>query len=485
MRPRYNIAIVGGGVIGCSVARALSRYRLDIALLEKGPDVASAASKANSAVVHAGYLNPPGSLKARLCVKGNRMFESFAGELGVPFRRTGKLVVARDEEELEELKKLNRQGRINSVPGLRIIAKGEIKRLEPNIRAEHAMLSANSGITNPILLTIALAENAHKNGVDFFLSTEVEAIDARNNGFILTTNRGKVMCEHIINCAGLHSDRIAGMAGDHRYRIHPCRGEYFVLDKAYSHLITRMIYPIPPKEKGVVGVHLTPTIEGNILIGPTAEFIEHKDDLATTGPMMKTLLLEAKGLLPGLPLNAVIQGFSGIRSRITDEKSGDIGDFIIEESRHVPGLINLIGIESPGLTCAPSIPRLVADILSGLRRLKKKENYDPHRTAVERFATLDAPGKARLVEQNPDHGHIVCRCEHVTRSEVIEALDNPLGVRTLDSVKMRTRATMGRCQGGFCLPRIVEIMEEKGMDPTDLTLKGGRSRLFSGRVRDE
>jgi len=487
MKSRYDIAVIGGGVTGCSVARALSRFVLDIVLLEKGPDVASGSSRANSAVVHAGYANRPGSLKAELCVRGNRMFDSFAGELCVPFRRTGKLVVANGEDDLRELEKLMQQGETNSVPGLKMICRDEIRELEPHIRAEHAMYSATSGITDPFLLTVALAENAAKNGVDFFFDAGVTDIemDESDGGFTVKTARGPMKCDRIVNCAGLHSDRIAHMAGDPRYRIYPCRGEYFVLDRAHSHLISRMVYPVPPREQGVLGVHLTPTIEGNILIGPTAEFIEHREDLATTRAMMDILLSEARELLPDLPAGAVIRSFSGIRSKNVDEKSGGLGDFMIEESRHVPGLINLTGIESPGLTSAPSIPPIVVDILGESGKLVEKDDYDPRGRPVRRFSDMSTGGKAHMAGRHPGHRQVICRCEHVTRQEVLESLDGPTGARTIHGIKMRTRATTGRCQGGFCLPRIVEIMEGKGMDITAITLKGGKSRLFQGRVRDD
>jgi glycerol-3-phosphate dehydrogenase len=484
MRATRDIAIIGGGVMGCAVARALARYRLDIVLLEKGPDVAWGTSRANSAVVHAGYLNPPGSMKAKLCVKGNRAFEEFARELGVPFRRTGKLVVS--SEGLAELERLKRQGERNSVPGLSMVSGEDIRRLEPNIVASHGMLSASSAITNPYLLTIALAENATANGVEIRLNSEVTGIDVteRTGEFRITIPGGEAIhAGNIINCAGLHSDSISGMAGDTSHEIFPCRGEYFVLDKAYSHLISRMIYPVPPKERGVVGVHLTPTMEGNILIGPTAEFLDDRDDVATTRPMMDVLLREARSLLPSLPGGSVIQSFSGIRSKNVDEQGGGLGDFVIEESGRVPGLINLVGIESPGLTCSPVIPELVADLLRSSIRLVEREDYNPRRLPREKFSEMDVSGRESLVASHPDHGRVVCRCEHVTKREIAEALDGPVGASTVHGVKMRTRATSGRCHGGFCLPRIVEIMEEKGMDATEVTFKGKDSKLFTGRVR--
>jgi len=485
VKSSYDVAIIGGGVIGCSIARSLSKYKLDIILLEKGPDVAWGNSRANSGVVHAGYANKPGSLKAKLCVQGNRMFDAFTEELGVPFRRVGKLVVGNGEEGLQGLERLMKQGKANGVPGLSLIPGVEVSRLEPNIAADHAMHPTTSGITDPVLLTIALAENAHRNGVDFAIESEVREITAGSEYFGITTAKGDLRCDRIINSAGLYADKVAGMAGDDRFTIYPCRGEYFVLDKAYGHLIGRMVYPVPPSDQRVLGIHLTPTIDGNILIGPSAEFIRYKYDLATTREVMKILLDEAKELIPSIPEKAVIQSFSGLRPKINDPTSSKVGDFIIRESPMVPGLINLIGIESPGLTCAPSLPSLVEDILRKSTDLKMKENWEPHNPHMERFADLSTENKASLVKQDPDHGQIVCRCEHVTRREVRDALNNPLGGRSFISVKMRTRVTKGRCQGGFCTPRIVGIMQEMGIQAEDITLKGGRSHMFVRRDEDD
>lgn len=491
MKSHYDIAIIGGGVIGCSIALALSRYQLDIILIERGPDVAWGISRANSGVVHAGYANQPGSLKAQLCVKGNRMFDAFTDELAVPFRRVGKLVVGNGEEGLQGIERLMAQGGRNGVPGLSLVSGREtIKSLEPNITADHAMASQSSGITDPVLLTIALAENAHRNGVDFLLESEVTGIGRSGDGFSISTSSSNttdsqnpkppIQSTFVINSAGMHADRISTMAGDDRFTIHPCRGEYFVLDKAIGHLISRMVYPVPPKDQRVLGIHLTPTIDGNILIGPSAEFIEHRDDLATTQDVMRTLLREAKDLLPPIPERAVIQSFSGLRPKLNDPTSTTVGDYIIEESPTVLGLINLLGIESPGLTSSPAIPSMVIDILGELTPLKEKEAgaWDPRNPSRMLFAEMTAEERTELIRTDPEHGQIVCRCEHVTKREVEEALDNPIGGQSIISVKMRTRATMGRCQGGFCTPRIIGIMEERGIDADSITLKGGESSLF-------
>ena len=287
----------------------------------------------------------------------------------------------------------------------------------------------------------------------------------------------------------MYADRIAAMAGDHGFTIHPCRGEYFVLDKYAASLITRMIYPVPPRDLRVLGIHLTPTVDGTILIGPSAEFIDHRDDVATTGEVMRTLLREARALIPSLPEGSVIQSFSGLRPKLNPPGSREVGDFIIEESPRVPGLINLLGIESPGLTASPAIPAVVLELLEDLVPLAEKQGaehgdghaWNPGPRLPLRFADMTPGERARLVAADPDHGRIVCRCELVTRGEVMRALNNPLGSRSILGVRMRTRATLGRCQGGFCIPRIVEVMRETGLEDHEITLRGGGSVLFPGR----
>ncbi len=484
MKHSLDVAIVGGGVVGCNIARELSRYKLNLAVFEKGSDVCSGTSKANSGVVHAGFHYKTGSLKAKLCVEGNQAFDRLCKELDVPFKRVGKIVIARHEKEIKELEEMKKLGDANGVPGLKILEKSAVKKLEPNIQAVAGLHSATSSIVTPYLLNIALAENAFMNGAEIHLNTEVRGLSKKGDLFSIDTTKGEFKARILINSAGLYCDEISRMAGIDEYKIHFARGEYLILDKSVGNFINRMIYPVPPKKSGYLGVHLTPTIEGNILIGPSMEYVE-EDDTSTTKEVMKNLIREAKEILPSLPRNLYIQSFAGLRSKIVGKDENRVTDFIIDESKEVEGLINLIGIESPGLTCAPSIAKMIVDMIKDKEDLKKKENFNPRRGGIARFIELTNKEKSRLIEENPDYGHMVCRCEHVTEHEVIQALSNPLEVKTINAVKFRCRATMGRCQGGFCKPKIVEIMEEM-YNPSieEITLKGKGSHLFVGRTKD-
>jgi glycerol-3-phosphate dehydrogenase len=479
-----DVAIIGGGVVGCAIARKLSRYDLKLGVLEKGSDVCSSTSKANSGVVHAGFYYKTDSLKAKLCIEGNKAFDRLCSELDVPFKRVGKIVIAQHDEDIKELERMKKLGDANGVPGLKIIGKREVKKLEPNIKAVAGMHSPTSSIVTPYLLTIALAENAFHNGAEINLNTEVEGISKKGGKFSIQTNSGEFKARIIINSAGLYCDEIARMAGIDDYKIYFGRGEYHILDKSASNLINCMIYPIPPKKSGYLGVHLTPTIEGNMLIGPSMEYVE-EDDASTTKGVLENLIKEAREILPCLPNDLYIQTFAGLRSKLVAKGENRVSDFIIEESKEVENFINLIGIESPGLTCAPSIANMVVEMIKGKVDLKLKKNFNPIRKGITRFDELSNEKKSKMIKKNSNYGHMVCRCEHVTKHEVIEALENPLGVKNINAVKYRCRATMGRCQGGFCKPKIVKIMEELYNPSIDeITQKGKGSHLFVGRTKD-
>lgn len=476
---RYDILIVGCGVVGACIGRELSRYRVNVAILEKEGDVACGISGKNSGVVHSGFDPPPGSLKARLNVEGNRIFGDLCSELDVPFARPGKFVVARNRDEIDELRVLKERAARNGVEGVEIITESELREREPNVRGVAAMFVPTSGITSPYLLNIALAENALENKVRIFLNTEVKGIMRKGTGFIVKTKRGKFWASFVINAAGLYSDKIARMVGIDRYRLYPCRGEYHVLDKRSGDLLHSLIYPVPPKDSGGKGIHITPTVDGNLLIGPSAEYVRSKKDLRTTMRVMKRLLKEAKVFCPSLQERDIIASFSGIRPKLLPPRRPGFTDFIIEEDK---GFINLVGIESPGLTAAPAIARMVTWMVDKKEGLRKRDDFNPKRKGIKRLHGLSFEEKRRLIQKDPDYGEIVCRCEGVSRREIIQAINNPLGVRTLSGIKYRSRAMMGRCQGGYCMPRIVEILN--GIFPDEeITLKGGGSYLFSGRLR--
>ncbi|MEA3255337.1 MAG: NAD(P)/FAD-dependent oxidoreductase [Candidatus Altiarchaeota archaeon] len=482
MKKEYDIIIIGAGVVGCSIARELSKYQVDTLLIEKECDVAMGTSGSNSGVAHAGFYVKPGTLKAELNIKGHRVMPKLCQELDVPYQEVGKLVVAKNEDETEYLYKLKEVGEVNGTKELNVIDRERIKELEPNIEGVNALHSPTSAILDPFLLTIGLAENAVRNEVRILLDTEVLGIEV-NDFFTVKTGRGKFRTEYVVNSAGLFSDRIARMVGITRYRIYPCRGEYHILDKNRRNLINGMIYPVPPKDLGGLGVHLTPTTDENILIGPSAEYIEEVNVANTVG-VMDNLFREAEELLPKVSRKDIIRSFAGIRTKLIQEGSTEPKDFVIEDAM-VNNFINLIGIESPGLTAAPAIAEKVVELIKKGRELDINQGFKPERKSPVRFNKLTPQEKTELIKRNPNYGEIVCRCETVTKQEVIDALNNPLGAGSIYSVRRRTKATCGRCQGGFCIPKIVEVINEVSHPSIeDLTLKGKGSELFIGRTRE-
>ncbi|MDW7759938.1 MAG: NAD(P)/FAD-dependent oxidoreductase [Acidobacteriota bacterium] len=480
----FDIAVIGGGVVGCAVLRELSRFELRVLLLEKESDLAEGMSKANSGVIHAGFNLPPGTLKAAANAAGLGRIYELAAELGVPHRKTGKLVVAFDDADLLRLEELLAQGRGNGTPGLEIIGERDIGRIEPHVRGKWALLSPWTGIISPYAFTTALAECALRNGADVLLETAVTGVDVLAEGFELTTPRGKIRTRWVVNSAGLFSAEVAALAGITDFVLKPYRGEYLVSDKAAAAVLSRPVYPVPPRDDSFLGVHITPTLDGNILLGPSSEPVEDCGDTATTRAVMDRLKAEAFKLVPALAEHSFIRSYSGLRPRIaTPDGRPKFADFVFEESEVRPGWINLIGIESPGLTAAPAIAAWVGEIISGREARPRREDFDPVVPAPLRFAERADPERRDLVAADGDWGEMVCRCEHVTRAEVEAALDNPFGVRTLDGIKRRTRCGMGRCQGGFCTPRLVEILQRRNVPLEIISKRGPGSELFPGRIK--
>jgi len=478
----FDVVIIGGGVVGCAIARELSKYKVNVAVLEKEDDVGWGISCRNSGVVHAGFNNKPGTLMAQFCVEGNKSFAELCRQLDVPCKKIGKLVVAKKKEEIKGLQKLKQQGDTNGVDDLQIIDLNEVKRLEPNVSGIAALYSPKTAITSPYLLTIALAENALNNGVFFFLNTQVKNIVRLNNShFRIKTNKREFTSSYVINSAGLYADKIARMVGIKKYHLYPCRGEYHILDKNVSWLISHLVYPVPQAGVGGLGVHLTPTIDGNILVGPSNEYIRKKNDLSTTSQKLKMLSAEVREFLPLISPGYFIRSYSGLRAKQAPSSEGGFWDFVIEESDTVDNFINLIGIESPGLTAAQPIAQRVVEIINKKERLNPNSSFNPFRKGILRFEEQDEETKKTLIKQDPDYGEIVCRCEKVTKKEILEAANNPLGARSLISIKYRTRAMMGRCQGGYCQTRIMEILRESfKLSPQEITLKGNNSYLLTG-----
>jgi len=322
------------------------------------------------------------------------------------------------------------------------------------------------------------------NKVWIFLDAKVLDILMKDGFFIVKTKRLEFKSRYVINCAGLHSDTIAKMVGIKKYKIYPSKGEYLILDKSFKHLINHMIYPPPENVSGGLGIHLTPTIEGNILIGPSAEYIQDKEDTSTTKNGLDKLLECAKSFLGDVLKNVCIQSYAGLRCKLVDEGAKEPGDFIVEKDQNIKGFINLMGIESPGLSASPAIAKMVVNLIEKNEKLKLKQDFKISKAKM-RFDHLDLESKEKLIRENPNHGHLICRCEKVTKQEIIDALSNPLEVRTLAGIKYRSRATMGRCQGGFCKPRIIKIMEELyHPNVEDITLRGEGSFLFIGKTKD-
>ena len=480
-----DVIIIGAGGVGCAVARELSRYRINVTVLEKECDVAAGNSGRNSAVVHAGFNNRPGSLMARLCVEGNRGFEQLCRDLDIPFRNTGKILVAFDDEDLEILKGIIAQGEANGCKDLRLISADELKETVPGVSGIGGMLSPHTSIFDPFTYCIALAENAAVNGVDFHFNSEVTGIEHDQDGFRVTATDGaEYRSEILINCAGLGSDRIAAMAGVEGYKLYPCRGEYFILDKVAEDLLSVPVYPAPKQGIGGLGVHLTPTIDGNLIIGPSAEYIDERDDFSSTSETMNKLFTEAKMLLPAIERKHIIGNFAGIRPKQAPPGEGGYRDFVIREEENCPGLIDLIGIESPGLTASVPIARMVRDIVGEKLELIEKDDFVPTRKGRIRFRDLPESEQVELIKADPEFGEIICRCQKVTKREIREAIENPLGARSISAIKYRAWATTGRCNGGYCLTRIVDMLvNEYGMKPEEITFRSTGSEMFSGEVK--
>jgi len=481
----YDVIIIGGGVVGCAILRELSKYRLKLLLIEKEADLAEGISKANSGVIHAGFYVPPGTLKAKLNVAGLKKIYQLAQELNVPHKKTGKLVVALEDSDKFQIEHLKAQGDQNGTPDLAIINRQQMQKFEHLAAGKWALHSPHTGIISPYQFTQALAECAWQNGAKNQLETAVIGVSRQPEYLEISTNRGKYKSQWVINSAGLFSDEIAKMAGITDYTIFPYRGEYHITDRDVDFKLRMPIYPVPPKNGAGLGIHITPTIEGNILLGPSADFIENKQNTASTRMIMDQLKTEAFQLLPELRKLQFIHSFAGVRPKLVDPNGQEkFKDFVIEESSTCANLINLIGIESPGLTASPAIADLIVNIIGQKQNLVKNPQFNPERPAFIRFADLDDATRASLVANNKNWGKMVCRCESVTKAEVLAALNNPLGVKTLDGIKRRTRCGMGRCQGGFCTPRIVEIMLQSGIDLKQITKKGTKSELFFGKIKD-
>lgn len=472
-----SVLIIGGGITGITIAREFSKYDVKVILIEKEVDIAfGGPTKANTAIVHAGYDDKPGTLAAKLCPRGNLLWSKLASELSIPIKMTGSLVVALKDEEVPILKELMERGERNGVQGLKIIEGEELFKAEPNLSGEAVagLYAPTAKVLSPYEAAIALAENAKQNGVSIILGTKATDVIVEDDEVkAVQTNNGKIHTQYVINAAGLFADDISSMVGIKEFKIIPRKGEYVIYDKNLCGIVNHVLFPVPsPISKGIT---VTPTVDGNIIAGPTAHDIEDKTDLSTTFAGLEEVSNGACKLVPELSARhgAIITDFAGIRPEPTTE------DFIIKSYKEPFGFINVAGIKSPGLTSAPAISEMAVDILKkeGLI-LKEKDNFKPFRKPiVHPIRDFHLAKTEELIAQDSRYGHVVCRCEYVTEGEILDAIHR--GATTLDGVKYRTRSGMGRCQGGFCTPHIIKIIaRELGVPPEEVTKRGGNSKIL-------
>ncbi len=469
----YDVIVIGAGVSGAAVARELSRYQTEVCVLEKEEDVCCGTSKANSAIIHAGYDAEPGSNMAKMNVRGNAMMDDLCRDLDIPFKRNGSLVVCIHEELLPGLKDLYDRGIRNGVPGMKLLTREEALEMEPNISddVKGALYAETAGIICPFKLNIAMAENAAVNGVDFRFNTRVEKLERKEDGlWHIRTNNGEYTAKYVVNAAGVYADVLHNMVSDQKINIIERRGEYYLLDRTVGDHVSHTIFPQPTKYgKGIL---VAPTVHGNLLVGPTAIDQEDKDATNTTQFGLNEISAKASENVKNLPLRSVITSFSGLRAH------EDHHEFILGEVKDAPGFIDCAGIESPGLTSSPAIGEYIANLLREKMGLTKKENWIGTRKDILDPKKLTLEERNELIKKEPAYGQIICRCESVTEGEILDAIRRPLGARSLDGVKRRTRAGMGRCQSGFCSPRVMDILSrELGLPLTEITKSGGKSNI--------
>lgn len=456
-----DIIVIGAGVVGCSIARELSKYNLDVLVVEKNSDVSEGISKGNSGIVHAGYNEKIGTLKAKLNIEGNKIFDDLSRDLQFLFKRNGAFILAFKDEEMKTLESLKENGEKLGVEGLEILTREEALNIEPNLNKEivGVLNVKTSGIVSPYEMTIALAENAAENGVEFKLNSKVTNIEKISEGYKVTLNNKEVVSgKIIINASGLEGAFLNNLVSMTKREINPVKGEYCLFDKVAGAMINKTLFQVPNKlSKGVL---VTPTAEGNLLVGPNA--VEGKT-LETSREGIDEILDKSKKSIEELPVARILNTFSGIRPKTKE------GDFIIEEVADAKNFINVIGIDSPGLTAAPAIGVYVVNMIKEKLDLVEKKNFKKTREKIVRFAELSLEEKNKLIKEKPAYGHMVCKCEFVTEGEIVEAIHRPIKALTVDAIKRRTRASMGGCQGVGCTLPISKILSrELGIDISDI-----------------
>jgi glycerol-3-phosphate dehydrogenase len=481
MNQKYDVIIIGSGIVGSMAARFLSQYEFSILVIEKEIDVGMCPSAANSAIIHAGFDPKPGTLKAKLNVQGNKMWENIAGELSVPMKKTGSLVAAIGQDEFTKLGELYERGISNGVPGMRLLKREELLNKEPliNPNATGALWAPSAAVIDPFTAVLASAENAAINGVQFLFETKFMGFIAENKKIIgIKTNKGDFFSRWVMNSAGLYSDEVMHSAGVRPdFKILPRKGEYLIFD-ASAVSLNNVLFQVP-SEKGK-GILVSTTTHGNVMIGPNSNPAEKKEDHATTGKGIEEVLEGSKKLVPSLQKKDIIAVYAGLRA------TGNAGkDFIVEIPKETPNFINIAGIESPGLASAPAIARMVIGLLkeSG-ENLKPKVNWTPIRKATPCFHKLSHKEKAGLIKKNPAYGRIVCRCEEITEGEILDSMRSPIPAFTYDGIKRRTWLGTGRCQAGFDYPRVIEIISQELKIPiTEVSKKGKDSEFIIRKTK--
>ena len=475
----FDVVVVGAGIAGCTAARELARYDLSICVLEAGNDIACGATRANSAIVHAGFDPSPGTLKARFNVEGSKAYPRWCDELGVQFRRNGSMVLAFDDEGRLKLEELVRRADANGVGGVRIVSGNRAREMEPNVSPEAAcaLVAPTGGIVDPYGFAFAAAENACGNGVRFLFNHRVERIVRADGGFNIEVAGERFFARAVVNAAGLFADELNNMVSGKRFSITPRRGEYYLYDIEYATTFEHTMFQVPgPLGKGVL---VTPTIHGNMLIGPNSVSQASKTDLSTTQEGLADIVERARRTWPAASPRGAITNFAGLRA------AGESGDFVIGEAADAPGFFNIACFESPGLTSAPAVATFIASQVAARLGAGGNPSFNPRRAPQLPFTAMTDEQRERAIASDPAFGHVVCRCCEVTEAEVVRALHGPLPVLSLDAIKWRTGATMGRCHGGFCSPELVEIMSrELGCAPDAINKRLAESRMIASARAD-
>lgn len=474
MEREADVVVIGAGITGTAVLAELARYDLRCILVEKEPDIAAGTTKANSAILHAGFDAPTGSFKAEMNVKGNALYHEMQEEFGLDIKWTGSFVAACTDEGVETLKELKARGEANGVPGLEIWDGEKVREKEPNLSKDikAALWAPTAGICWPFGMAQAFAENAVLNGAEVLRDCEVTGISV-NDGKVeaVETSQGTIRTKYVVNAAGVYADKISAMAGDTSFTIQPRKGEYVLFDKtAQKTLVNGVVFPVPTKTSK--GILVCATTHGNVFIGPNAQNLDDKEDLSVTSAGMDEIFSGARKLCPEIPGGAAITEFAGLRA------VSSTGDFILGKSE-IGGLLQAAGIQSPGLTSAPAIAQYLADIIVEETGVQKRSDYKKGRPEEPVFRELDDEARAALIAKDARYGRVICRCETITEGEIVDAINRPCGARTVDGVKRRTRAGMGRCQGGFCGPRVIEILShELGIPVPEVRKDGVNSYMY-------